>query len=72
MREIWNHRPGRVFLSVLALSVLAMFAAIAMGLLERQVLVLGWMTMPLVAGVVFIAVWLVAYLVYFFRFWPYR
>ncbi len=72
MREMWTHWPGRIFLSVLALSVVGMFAAIAMGLLERQVLVLGWMTMPLLAGVVFIAIWLLAYLVYFFRFWPYR
>lgn len=72
MREMWRHWPGRIFLLVLALSVLGMFAAIGLGLLERQVLVFGWMTMPLLVGVAFISIWLLAYLVYFFLFWPYR
>jgi len=35
-------------------------------------IVLGWMTMPLVLGVLFVLFWLVAYILYFFFFWPYR
>jgi hypothetical protein len=72
LREMWGHRAGRVFLAVLALSILGMFAAIGFGLMERSVLVFGWVTMPLLAGAVFIGIWLIAYLVYFFRYWPYR
>lgn len=72
MREITKHRPGRIFLAILLLSVLGMAAAIGAGLMERTVLVFGWMTMPLAAGIVFSLVWLVAYLVYFFIYWPYR
>ncbi len=46
MREMFSHRPGRVFLAVLGLSIAGMLAAIAGGLLERTVLVMGWITMP--------------------------
>lgn len=72
MREMLEHRAGRVFVAVLILSLLGMLAAIGFGLFERTVLLFGWITMPLLAGAVFILVWLGAYLVYFFRFWPYR
>ncbi len=69
---MFSHRPGRVFLAVLGLSIAGMLAAIAGGVMERTVLVLGWITMPLLAGILFVLVWLIAYLVYFFRYWPYR
>ncbi|HSV55666.1 MAG TPA: hypothetical protein VLH39_00975 [Magnetospirillaceae bacterium] len=36
------------------------------------ILVFGWMTMPLAAGLTFVVYWLVAYIIYFFFFWPYR
>ena len=39
---------------------------------SHKVLVFGWMTLPLVAGLAFVFLWLVAYLIYFFKFWPYR
>ncbi len=32
----------------------------------------GWMTLPFLSGVVFLLVWLVAYLIYFFAYWPFR
>lgn len=77
MREIAGHAAGRIFLAVLTLSIIAMFAAVSSGMMETApgeapVLVFGWMTLPLVVGVLFVLVWLVAYLVYFFKFWPYR
>ena len=72
MREIAGHWPGRIFLLVLLLSVVVMAVLVAQGITETEVLLFGWMTMPLVLGVGFILVWLVAYLIYFFHFWPYR
>ncbi len=72
MREIAGHWPGRIFLLVLALSIIVMSVLVASGLTEAPVLLFGWMTMPLVMGVVFVFVWLIAYLIYFFNFWPYR
>ncbi len=72
MREIAGHWPGRIFLLVLLLSVVVMAVLVAQGITETDVLLFGWMTMPLVLGIGFILVWLVAYLIYFFHFWPYR
>ena len=77
MLEMTGHTPGKIFLAVLALSVVLMMVFVGMGYMEADpgedpVLLFGWMTMPLVAGVVFVLIWLAAYLVYFFKFWPYR
>lgn len=70
MREIGRHWPGRIFLIVLLLALIGMF--IAPKFFFKPVVVFGWMPLPYFVGVVFCLVWLVAYLVYFFRFWPYR
>jgi len=72
MREIAGHWPGRIFLLVLALSIIIMGVLVAAGFTEMQVLLFGWMTMPLVLGSAFVIIWLIAYLIYFFKFWPYR
>ncbi len=77
MREIIGHAPGRVYLAVLLLSVVGMMAFIIRGGLETAAgeepfLLFGWMTMSLTVGVAFVIVWLIAYLIYFFFFWPYR
>ena len=77
MREIFGHTAGKIFLIVLLLSIIALLAIVGMGYMETPagedpVVVLGWMTMPLVVGVGFVIVWLVAYMIYFFKFWPYR
>ncbi len=70
MREILKHTPGRIFLIVLFLSVVGMLFVTRY--FSSNILVFGWMTLPLAAGLVFIFVWLVAYLIYFFKYWPYR
>ena len=77
MREILEHTPGKIYLSVLLLSIVLMAVAIGMGALDTPasgvpILVFGWMTMPLVIGVVFVIVWLIAYLIYFLKYWPYQ
>jgi len=77
MREIYGHLAGKIFLAVLILSIVALLAIIAMGYMEASpsgapVIFFGWITAPLAAGIGFVFVWLVAYLVYFFKFWPYR
>ena len=72
MREIWQHTPGKIYLLSLVASVVGVLVVIGSGLLEQKVLVLGFITMPLLVGVAFVVVWLIAYLIYFFRFWPYR
>ena len=70
MREIMRHGPGRVFLAVLFVAVVAMLY-IPKYFFDPHIY-FGWMTLPFVAGVVFMLVLLVAYLIYFFRYWPYR
>jgi hypothetical protein len=77
MREILAHTPGKIYLTVLLLSIVLMAVAIGIGVLDTPadgvpILVFGWMTMPLVVGVVFVIVWLIAYLIYFLKYWPYR
>ena len=70
MREIMRHTPGKIFLSVLLLSVIVMLYIPKFFFQER--LFFGWMTLPFLSGVLFLLVWLVAYLIYFFIYWPYR
>ncbi|TVR05574.1 MAG: hypothetical protein EA403_02275 [Spirochaetaceae bacterium] len=77
MREILAHTPGKIYLLILLLSIVIMAVAVGMGALDTPadgvpILVFGWMTMPLAMGVVFVIVWLIAYLIYFLKFWPYR
>ena len=72
MREIWQHRPGRIYLLVLLVSIIGVLVVIAAGLLEIKILLLGFVTMPLLVGALFVIVWLLSYLIYFFKFWPYR
>ena len=77
MREMASHAAGRVFLGVLLLSVVGLIAAIALGALEAAgddppPVFFGWVTMPLAIGAGFVGIWLVAYLVYFVGFWPFR
>ncbi len=72
MREMFEHRAGRIYLSMLLLSIIGMIGVIFSGVLEQKVLVFGFITLPLLVGIVFVLVWLAAYLVYFFKFWPYR
>lgn len=77
MREMMRHRPGRIYLLLLLLSVIGYIVFIAMGGMEvgadgEPFIAFGWMTMTLFSGVVFTIFWLVAYIVYFFFFWPYR
>ncbi len=70
MREIINHTPGRVFLLILVLSLLGLIYVIRY--FGKPVLVFGWITLPYLAGIVFVVIWCIAYLIYFFKFWPYR
>jgi len=70
MREMTRHGAGRLFPLVLLLSTLAMLYI--PGRLTESRLMFGWMTPHFVAGIAFLTVWLVAYLVYFFGFWPFR
>lgn len=77
MKEMTRHWPGRIYLFVLLLSIVGFIAFLFMGGTDapeegEPVVLLGWMTMPLFAGVAFVVFWLLAYLVYFFGFWPYR
>jgi len=68
---------GRIYLGSLLLSVIGFIAFLALGGTTvaagaQPVLLFGWMTMPLIIGMVFLSFWLIAYLIYFFFFWPYR
>ncbi len=77
MKEIARHTAGRIYLVLLLLSVVGFIVFLAMGGTDvaengEPIVLFGWMTMPLVSGVTFVAFWLVTYVVYFFFFWPYR
>jgi hypothetical protein len=70
MREIFGHTPGKVFLLVLLASVIVMFYVPKFFFAPH--LLFGFLPLPFVAGVVFLSVWLIAYLIYFFKYWPFR
>ncbi len=77
MKEIARHTAGKVYLLLLVLSVIGFIVFMALGGTDapeggEPIVLFGWMTMPLVSGVVFILFWLVTYLVYFNFYWPYR
>ncbi len=77
MKEIIRHTAGRIYLIALLLSVIGFIVALVVGVTEtpesgEPIVVFGWMTMPLFVGVLFVLFWLVAYIIYFFFFWPYR
>jgi hypothetical protein len=70
MREIAGHTAGRVFLAILLLSIIGMLYIPKYFFEER--IFFGFVTLPFLSGIIFLLIWLVAYLVYFFFFWPYR
>jgi hypothetical protein len=70
LREAFAHRAGRIFLLVLFLGVVGLFAVTP--LFSRPVIIMGWISLPFAAGIVFLLIWLCAYLVYFFKYWPFR
>ena len=77
MKEMTRHAAGRIYLIALLLSVVVFVGLLFLGVTDAPddgapIVLFGWMTMPLVAGVAFVLFWLVAYIVYFFFFWPYR
>ena len=77
MKEMTRHAAGRIYLIALLLSIVVFIATLFMGVTEtpeggEPVVLFGWMTMPLIVGVLFVIFWLVAYIIYFFFFWPYR
>ncbi|NVM22598.1 MAG: hypothetical protein HWN68_12570 [Desulfobacterales bacterium] len=70
MREIFAHRAGRIFLCVLLLSVVGLLAVTP--LFSRPVIIMGWISLPFASGIIFLLVWLFAYLIYYFKYWPFR
>lgn len=77
MKEIARHRAGRIYLFLLVLSVVGYIAFLVVGGTDagpdgEPFIIFGWMTMPLFSGVLFVLFWLISYLIYYFRFWPYR
>ena len=75
--EIARHTAGRIYLIALLLSIVGFIAFLVMGGTDaaengEPIIIFGWMTMPLVGGIVFVLFWLVTYIIYFFFFWPYR
>ena len=66
VREMFKHNAGRVFVGVLFLSIVGML--FVPRFFSQSILIFGWMTLPLFCGLIFVAVWLAAYLIYFFKF----
>ena len=71
MREIWSHRPGQIFLAVVLGSWLLAHTAVQY-LFESDTMLFGWMTSPIIVGVALMLLWLVAFWIYVFKYWPYR
>ena len=77
MKEMMRHTAGKIYLISLLLSVVVFIALLVIGVTDtpeggEAIVLFGWMTMPLVIGAAFVIFWLLAYLIYFFKFWPYR
>lgn len=70
MREIFGHKPGKVFIIILFASIIIMLYIPCY--FFEPTLYFGFITAPFLSGIILLAVWLVAYLIYFFLFWPYR
>jgi hypothetical protein len=70
VREIIGHWPGRIFLFVLFLAAVGLLAITP--LFARAVIIMGWISLPFAAGIIFLFIWLCAYLIYFFKYWPFR
>lgn len=70
MREILRHTPGRIFLIVLLLSVIGILWVPKY--FFKPHIYFGWLPLPFLAGILFVLVWLIAYLIYFFKYWPFR
>lgn len=70
MREIIGHKAGRVFLIILFISLIVMLYI--PHVFFDEFLFMGFITSPFLAGIVLLLIWLIAYLLYFFLFWPYR
>lgn len=70
LREVFAHRAGRIFLLVLFLSVVGLFAITP--LFSRPEIIMGWISLPFATGIIFLLIWLCAYLIYFFKYWPFR
>lgn len=70
MREMFGHRPGRIFLFILFISTIGLIYVSRY--FQKEILIFGWMTLPYLAGLAFVIIWIVAYLIYFFRYWPFR
>jgi hypothetical protein len=65
MIEMTRHTAGRIYLIALLLSIVGFIAFLVIGgtgvpASGVPILLFGWMTMPLVLGVVFVAFWLVS------------
>jgi hypothetical protein len=70
MRELIKHKAGRIYLGVLLLTIIGMLYIVRY--FGQKILVFGLLPLPFFAGICFLIVWAIAYLVYFFRYWPYR
>jgi hypothetical protein len=55
---------------VFFLAIVGLFAVTP--LFSRPVIIMGWISLPFAAGIIFLLIWLCAYLVYFFKYWPFR
>lgn len=70
MREIIGHKAGKVFLLILAVSIVV--TLYVPRFFFKEILFFGFITLPFLTGVILLLIWLVAYLIYFFFLWPFR
>jgi hypothetical protein len=72
MREISSHRPGRIFLLILAVSLFWYVFIVPFVVQNNNYLFLGWIPLVVIFWNIQTILWLVATYIYTTKYWPYR
>lgn len=72
MREIYGHRPGRILIFILALSLIWYIFIVPFVVQHNNYLFLGWVPLVVVIWNIQTIVWLAAIYIYTTKYWPYR
>lgn len=71
MREMTKHAPGRIFIAVLAITLLFILFVLPF-IASSKYLFFGWIPTVWFACIMVLVVWAVACGIYLYRYWPYK
>lgn len=72
MREISGHRPGRILILILALSLIGYIFIVPFVVQNNNYLFLGWIPLVVIFWNIQTVLWLIAIYIYTAKYWPYR